>query len=178
MKQKCTVLLIALLASVLGLFLVRTELKEESMPIIALPEKLGSKTIKEYVTLRLPYGIIISNADTKSAPRYYLFSSKQKTILNTHDVGVFLAEVEKIPDGATIDMVSKCTVPFNTEYGVNIDEENKRVYALLERKRFRLVSSLEDDEKHASFCYCETGFTILDKPRESEVAYVDPRADQ
>jgi len=167
MKQDNIILLIVLLASAGCVSLGRVGLNDEPMSIIAIPEKWGSTAIKEYVTLQLPYGIIVSNADTNSAPSYYLFSRSRRTILKTHDVDVFLAEVDKLPDGVTIDMVSKCTVPFYTQYGVNIDEQYKKISALLERKRFRLVSCLGDDEKHASFCYCETGFIILDKPRQS-----------
>ena len=144
------------------------KLNDAPMSIIALPEKRGKTSIKEYVKLQLPYGMIVSNADTNSPPSYYLFSRDKRTILKTHDVVVFLAELEKLPDGVTIDMISKCTVPFYTPKGVNIDAQYKKITALLERKRLRLVSSLEDDAKHASFCYCETGFIILDKPMESE----------
>jgi hypothetical protein len=144
------------------------KLNDAPMSIIALPEKRGAASIKEYVKLQLPYGMIVSNADTNSPPSYYLFSRDMRTILKTHDVVVFLAELEKLPDGATLDMISKCTVPFYSKNGVNIDEQYKKITALLERKRFKLVSSLEDDAKHASFCYCETGFIILDKPRQSE----------
>ena len=168
MKQNYIILLIVLLASSGCVSPGRVGLNDEPMSIIALPEKWGSATIKDYVTLQLPYGIIVSNADTNSAPSYYLFSRNKRTILKTHDIDMFLAEVDKLPDGASIDMISKCTVPFHTQYGVNIDEQYKNISALLERKRFRLVTSLEDDERHASFCYCENGFIILEKPRQSE----------
>jgi hypothetical protein len=144
------------------------KLNDEPMSIIALPDKRGKVSIKQYVKLQLPYGMIVSNADTNSPPSYYLFSRDKRTILKTHDVVAFLAELEKLPDGVTIDMISKCTVPFYTPKGVNIDAQYKKITALLERKRLRLVSSLEDDAKHASFCYCETGFIILDKPSQSE----------
>jgi hypothetical protein len=144
------------------------KLNDAPMSIIALPEKRGEASIKQYVKLQLPYGMIVSNADTNSPPSYYLFSRNMRTILEARDVVVFLAELEKLPDGVTIDMISKCTVPFYIKNGVNIDEQYKQITALLERKRFKLVSSLEEDAKHASFCYCETGFIILDKPRHSE----------
>ena len=141
--------------------------KDKPMSIIALPDRRAGG-VKDYVKLRLPYGIIVSNADTNSPASYYLFCRDKRTILKTEDVDVFLAKLKDLPDGATVDRISKCTVGFYTQYGVKIDEQYKRITALLKRKRFKLVSSLENDEKHASFCYCETGFTILKKPRESE----------
>jgi len=141
--------------------------KDKPMSIIALPDRRAN-VVKEYVKLRLPYGIIVSNAYTNSPPSYYIFSRDERKILKTEDVDVFLAELKDLPDGATVDRISKCTVGFYTQYGVKMDEQYRRITALLKRKRFKLVSSLEDDEKHASFCYCETGFTILEKPRESE----------
>lgn len=140
------------------------------MSIIALPAKPGSTTIESYVKLQLPYGLIISNADTKKPPSYYLFCRDNRTIVKTDDVDAFLAELERLPDGVTIDRVSKCTVGFYTQHGVKMDKEYERVSSLLKRKRFKLVSSLEEDPRHASFCYCETGFIILDKARESEEA--------
>lgn len=146
------------------------EQRVESMSIIAIPERKGSTTIREFVKLKLPYGMIVSNGDKKSAPEYYLFYRDKKAILRSTDVDALLEKLEALPNGATIDIIGKCTVPFCTEYGVNIDEQCKKISALLDRKRFKIVSSLEDDERHASFCYCETGFMILDKPRESEQA--------
>jgi hypothetical protein len=138
------------------------------IPIIVLPNIRDTTSPKRYVMLMLEYGLIISNADTNSAPSYYLFCRDDKRIMKTHDVDAFLAELEALPDGVTIDMVSKCTAPFYTQYGVNIDEQYNRISALLKRKRFKLVSSLEDDNRHASFCYCEGGFTILDEYKSEQ----------
>ena len=123
--------------------------------------------------LRLDYGLIISNGDTNGVPRYYLFCRDQKRIAKTHDVQVFLSELEKIPDHSKIDMVSKCTVPFHTQYGVNIDKEHQQVIDMLKRKQCILIDSREDDERHASVCYCEGGFTILDECKSEQGAAPD-----
>lgn len=130
-------------------------------PIIVLPDARDKSSPKKYVMLRIEYGLIISNGDVKSAPSYYLFCRDEKRILKTHDVNVLLAELEKLPDRAAVDLIDKCTVPFYTQYGVNIAKQYKSVMDLLRRKRCKVVTSLEDDERHASFCYCEGGFTIL-----------------
>lgn len=168
MKKRC-VLSAFLLAVVTGYAAVEpAEQQGEPMSIIALPEKYGSETIGEYVKLRLPYGMIVSNGNTNSAPRYCLFCRDKRTILNTTDVDVFLKGLEALPDEAVIDMVGKCTVPFYTKSGVDIDEQYKKISSLLERKRFKVVRSDDDDGRHVLFCYCMTGFIILDQPRESE----------
>jgi hypothetical protein len=77
-------------------------------------------------------------------------------------VNVFLTELEKLPDGTTIDKIAKCTVPFCTQWGVDIEKELVRINALYTKKKFSFVRSLDDDKRHATFCYCEGGFTILD----------------
>jgi hypothetical protein len=140
------------------------------MPIIAKPDardKTG--TPRQYVMLKLPYGLIIHNGDyPPGAPLFCLFDRDEKRIMKTQDVDVLHAELKKIPDGATVDMVSKCTVAFYNQYGINIDQQYEKISALLKQKRFKLVHSLEDDDRHASFCYCEGGFTILDEPKTSE----------
>ncbi len=140
------------------------------IPIIVPPDARGkSATPKQYVMLKLPYGLIIHNGDyPPGAPLFCLFDRDKKRIMKTQDVNVLLAELKGIPDGATIDMVSKCTVAFYNQYGINIDEQYEKISALFKQKRFTLVRSLEDDVRHASFCYCEGGFTILDEPRTSE----------
>jgi len=140
------------------------------MPIIVKPDARDkTSTPKQYVMLKLPYGLIIHNGDyPPGAPLFCLFDRDQKRIMKTQDVNVLLAELKKVPDGVTIDMVSKCTVAFYNQYGINIDEQYEKISALLEQKRFKLVQSLEDDDRHASFCYCEGGFTILDEPKTSE----------
>ena len=115
------------------------------------------------VGLQLDYGLIVSNGDTNCAPRYYLFCRNEKRIVMTKNAKAFLAELDTLPDGATVDLVSKCTVPFYTQYGVGITNEYNSVITALHRKRARLVSSLEDDGRHTSFCYCGSRITILEK---------------
>lgn len=168
MKKKYIILLIALVAVSCNAFAVPKNQVSRPMSIIALPNGQDHSLIKDYVQLKLPYGMIVSNGDTNSAPSYYLFCRDKRTILKTEDVDVFLAGLEALPKGATIDMVSKCTVGFYTQYGINIDNQYKKISSLLKQKQFKLISSMEDDELHTFFCCCETGFIILKKPRKSE----------
>lgn len=136
----------------------------QPIPIILLADKYTKPDIpRRYVMLKIEYGMIISNIDVNNAPEYYLFCRDQKRIFKTTDINEFLAELEKIPDGSRIDMVSKCSVPFNSNFGINIDAECAEIAELSERKKFTFVESLDDDPNHATFCYCENGFTILDR---------------
>ncbi len=170
MKKNGTRLLLATLLALSGCVNF-TPVRQigEPIPIIVLPDARDKTALKRYVILKLPYGLIIHNGDyPDGAPLYCLFIRNQKRILKTQDVDSLLAELKKFPDGAKIDMISKCTIPFYTQYGVNIDEQYKAIMSLLKRKQFKLVSSLEDDERHASFCYCEGGFTILDEYKSEQ----------
>jgi hypothetical protein len=170
MKTGHSILLIAML----GLAGCRTTVVDRQagtpMPIIVQPDARDkTDTPKQYVMLKLPYGLIIHNGDyPPGAPLFCLFDRDEKRILKTQNVNVLLTELKRIPDGATIDMVSKCTVAFYNQYGINIDEQYEKIASVLKKKRFKLVDSLEDDERHASFCYCEGGFTLLDEPKKSE----------
>jgi len=178
MKDHKTALLIIVLVGLLAgcKHSVPMQQASDPLPIIVLPDVRNTSAPKRYVMLHLDYGLIISNGDTKSAPSYYLFCRDEKRIVKTHDVQVFLSELQKIPDHSKIDMVSKCTVPFYTQYGVNIDKEYQQVMDLLKQKQCILIESLEDDERHASFCYCEGGFTILDEYKSEQG--VAPDADK
>lgn len=132
------------------------------LAIILLKDARHISSPERHVMLQLDYGLIISNADTNRPPAYYLFSRKERRRFRTENVNAFLLELSRIPDGRAVDMVSKCTVPFYTQYGAKMDAEYARVMSMLKKKQCILVNSLEEDPRHASFCYCETGFTILD----------------
>ncbi|MDD2709850.1 MAG: hypothetical protein PHV34_17845 [Verrucomicrobiae bacterium] len=133
------------------------------MPIIKLSGAHARVAANKYVMLKMDYGLIIDNGDKKYGADYYLFLRNERRIVKTRNVRVFLTEIVKLPDGSEIDVIGKCTVPFYNEYGVKIDNEYARVMDLLRRKNCRLIGSFEEDKRHASFCYCGTGFTILDK---------------
>ncbi len=144
---------------------VRAAPQEEAdgpLPIVLLKGARHISSPERYVMLQFEYGLIISNADTNRPPAYYLFSRKEQRRFRTEDVDAFLSELSRIPDGRVVDMISKCTAPFYTQYGVKMDAEYARVMSMLKKKRFTLINSLDEDPRHASFCYCETGFTILD----------------
>ena len=154
----------------------RAQVTNPAMSIIVLVPGEACST-QRVVGLQLDYGLIVSNGDTNSAPSYYLFCRNEKRIVKTQDVNAFLAELDRLPDGATIDLVSKCTVPFYTQYGVSITNQYNSIMALLRRKRARLVTSLEDDIRHASFCYCGSRITILDRYQaENQVGGYSPPA--
>jgi len=140
------------------------------LPIIALPDLRTETPDRRYVMLRLPYGLIVSNMDyPETPPLYCLFCRDERRIVKTRDLAVFLAELERLPDRAVVDWIDKCTVPFCSEYGVNLDRELAAIRAVERRQRFQAVRSLEDDPRHAGFCYCEGGFTILDRPPDGPV---------
>ena len=115
---------------------------EPSLPIIKLVTQNADASSERHVMLQLDYGVIISNADTNLAPGYYLFCRDDRRILKTQDVNVFLAELEKLPDGTTIDKIAKCTVPFCTQWGVDIEKELVRINALYTKKKFSLFFGL------------------------------------
>lgn len=145
------------------------------MPIIVLPDVPLERFPNRYVMLRLEYGIIISNLDITKLPEYYLFYRDDNKILKTKDVKVFIEELNKLPEECTIDNISKCTVPFYSQYGVNINKEWKLVKEIVDKKRFKMVYSQEDDSRHATFCYCERGFKILEKGVMGEVVADNPK---
>ena len=155
----------------------------DPMPIILLPPPRNSSVPRKHVMLYLNYGLIVDNEDKK--PSYYLFSHNSKRIYKTHDVANFLRELNKIPEKSMIDMINKCTASFyedgrgvrggGYEYGVNIKKEYAQIMKLLQRKKCVFVRSLDQDVRHASFCYCETGFQILEDKQSGSSATVDGR---
>lgn len=139
----------------------------QPIPIILLADKYTKPNIpRRYVMLKIEYGMIITNtgADIK-IPEYYLFCRDQKRIVKTTNADEFISELEKIPDGSRIDIISKCSVPFyiNTDESVDISDQYRKIMDVLARKKCVLIESLDDDPNHIFFCYCETGYTILDR---------------
>lgn len=131
------------------------------MPIIVLLDQYNKPATE--VMLKIDYGMIISNGDTSKKPDYYLFFRKQKRTVKTQNFDKFLSEIKEIPDNSMIDMIGKCTVGFYTPYGVDIEKEYSQTMELLKKKNCILVESMEQDERHAMFCYCLQDFEILEE---------------
>ncbi len=132
----------------------------EPLPIIALRNRWETNAPTKYVMLHLDYGIIMPYS-RKDPPDfwYYLFSRHERKIIKTQDFGVFMREVKRIKNGSTIDFVGKCTSGFLT----TVLMSDPSFVDLLKRKKCTVVSSMEGDKRHASFCYCERDYTILEK---------------
>jgi hypothetical protein len=126
---------------------------DEPFPIIELVTQGPDGALKRHVMLHLDDGVIISNSDMNAVPSYHLFCRDDKRILKTPGVNVWLAELEQLPDGTTIDKVAKCTVPFCTQYGVDIAKEQARIDAVYKKKKFSFVASFADDKRHARAVY-------------------------
>lgn len=134
------------------------------LPIIMIPDARDESKPKQYVMLKLPYGIIIQNGtsiETKAS--YHFFDRDKKIIMKTLDVNKLISKLKNIPDKSKIDMISKCTIGFYNEYGANIDNYYKKLKNIFKQKKFNFIYSEKNDKRHASFCYCETGFMILEK---------------
>jgi len=144
--------------------------RDEPLAIIELGPGEGG-TERKLVYLKLDYGLILHNAGPGRPPRparYHLFSRRERRTLATEKIEELLAAIRLIPDGSTIDFIGKCTIGFDSPYGRDIDRERAAVTALLDEKRCRRVTTLEEDERHASFCTCERKFTILEEVRGGE----------
>lgn len=106
------------------------------------------------VKLKLPYGYIIDNQKNQPYPTYYLFSRDERQILKTTDFDTFLNAVKRLPVGSFIDQIGKCTTPFNSPYGHNIQENLRSFEIQLKLRNLQRVIAQEYHPDHISFCNC------------------------
>ncbi|MDP6044064.1 MAG: DUF3806 domain-containing protein [Phycisphaerae bacterium] len=126
---------------------------EADFPIVEL--KYPGRT--KMVNLTADYGCII-DWPKDSKPVFYLFDRKRKSRLKTDSWERFLQEIKRLPKGAEIDQVGKCSVPF--VWGMP-HSKSKEFHQALDTGLIKVVS-VEDDIMHTMFCYCETlDFRIL-----------------
>lgn len=115
---------------------------------VVIQEYSGTPDAPRVHFLAGDYGFLVNREEGKP-PEFYVYDKPRHSIICVSDFSKFMAELEKFPDGATVDRKERCALPF--WHTLPLDERDG-IMSLLTRKHCRLTTA---EEGNFTICECK-----------------------
>lgn len=143
---------LALSAAAAGILaLVSTDLAPQRPPeplAVVIVDFSGAPDAPAVHFLAGDYGFL-ANCGEGKPPEFYVYDKPRHRIVCLTDFPEFMAELEKIPDGATVDKKERCAPPFWQALPMDLRDQ---IMNLLRRKQCQLTTAAEGNYP---ICVCK-----------------------
>lgn len=147
--MKHTLALSAVVAAMLSQVSADLAAQRQPPPLaVVIQEYSGASDAPAVHFLAGDYGFL-ANCEEGKLPEFYVYDKPRHRIVCVSDFSEFIDELEKIPDGATVDRKERCAPPF--WHALPLDQRD-RIMSLLTRKHCRLTTA---EEGNFTICVCK-----------------------